>query len=147
MPTSSTTSTSTTTVQLSSSGILSLYSTPVTLLPAPGSGRIHVVLDVEFVFDFVSTQYDGPSQYLSIASGSVGNDQTAWFKLEDTFVYNQIVSDNFSIANRDALINNATSYALSSFENQPVVMGVLSSNPIDGDGTLKVIITYRTIEV
>lgn len=120
-------------VSLSSAEILALNTTPKTLVPAPGSGKIIRPLSYFFNMTFGGNPYATNTQLIS-RIGSVG-----------TFVTNTTSlpagTDHVSfMIPITAVLNGADDYT-----NAPLTLSTNSGNPTAGDGTLNVYVTYIVV--
>jgi len=128
-------------ISLSNAEVLSLHSSPVQLLAAPGAGFMHIVLSAVFVYKYGTTAfYDGPGP--TYIYGSNVND--FWATVGTSFLNgtSDLIS-NATMQNGGSGIYEAD---LTEFENQPVNLQS-SADPTVGDGTLTVILTYVTVKV
>ena len=122
------------TVTLSNTDINSIYTTPITLIPAPGSGKVLQLSSILWSFEYGTIQYTGGGN-IRVKEETTGTNLVAG--LNDTSIKgtaDYIQSDaspssssNVLTANKGILISNDTA----SFAT--------------GDGTLKVIIKYYTV--
>lgn len=136
----------TTTVNISSAQILAMGSSPIELLPAPGVGKYYLIDSVIIEYTYVTTPYTQ-----SVVGGdllSVVQSNGSWECLfsdtiltatENKWVYlSGKSSDAQDHPNQTSLVfkwENGTNGSLN-------LRAVSGGNPTDGDGTMRVIITY-----
>lgn len=135
----------TTIVNISSTEILSMGGTAVSLLPAPGVNMYYDIEKIIYEFSVGSTPYSyGSGTPVFLVTDGVGNR----LSLGNA----QIVFENFSSASIANNIKAGASGALSglSFDfgtyltDRPLELTIEDATSIaDGDGTLRVIITYN----
>lgn len=116
-------------VSTTSAEILQLFTVPKELVPAPGIGKYIQVLGVTLRYNFGTIAYNNTGGHrISINS----NDLCFFFALgqPNSFIESEPV---IGVGN-------------SSLENKSIVM-TTNANPIDGDGTLDVYISYEIIDL
>lgn len=122
------------TVTLSAAEIGSLYSSPKIVVPAPGAGKYIKVISADVFYDFVSAHYGNYTDLQLFNSGAV-----CQYSCESVL---SASSDHF----RSFL---PTTYSASSsttiLSNSALLIGVPLGNPINGDSTAKLYLTYRII--
>jgi len=122
-------------VTLSSSQIKNLYSSPVTLIAAPGTGKVIDVISIIGKYNFGTTAY-------SLSSGEV-----------DLYT---APSPNYFLCCMDYYFLSASSTTAKFFsgsndnrqpldENYPLSISSTKANPTNGDGTLTFYIVYRIV--
>lgn len=126
----------TTVVNISSAQILTMGTTPITLLPAPGVGMYYDIDKVVFEYTHVTTPYTfsvGDSMLITAPSiGTVDVEIFSIISFDAVIVFDgrQISPNNFAYPNLSAL-------------NVPSELRMASIvDPTLGDGTLRAIITY-----
>lgn len=127
----------TVTVAISSAQILNSFTSPVTLLPAPGGGFQWNVISVQGYYTYSGTPYTAVST-IGILQGDIGNllDLAA-----GTFTY-LLTAANASSSFKDTLGNGAIASSNgSNFYNMPVQFYTQTANPQAGTGTLLLTIT------
>ena len=128
------------TVTLSSANILALHTTPIQLLAAPGAGKINVIDQILFFFDYGGVQYAN------------GSDIEVEYVGDTVDLVPQLSNTDINIAvDKIMLRSNGTNTGAS---NVDLTAGVntaieISTNGgaayITGNGTLKLFIKYRII--
>jgi hypothetical protein len=141
MSTFKTSSISITSVLLSSSDVIGLHSTPVNILPAPGSGLAYVVLSVLWEYNYNTTDFDNGGTF-SVATKTANNANMEWAVLSSNVLYSKGHS-TMAIESNNA--PGQVTSALSDFDNQPVVVGSTNAATV-GDGSIKVTVVYATVE-
>lgn len=124
-------------VIISSAQVLDINSTPVTIIATPGTGKFIEVISIYGYLDYNTTTYATNFQLefrYNNVSASITN--TAWniAQTEDKIF-------------RFEISGTPTGEAISSIINQPITLSESSGNPTTGDGTLKVYITYRIVDL
>lgn len=124
-------------INLSSSQILNLFTSPVELLPAPGAGKYYVWKGfVEYTH--VSTAYKLPSGYLKISN-------SAPYSKRGTAIDGNLIKETYS--------------QITTFNSETTIGDVVSSNPLNngvsilssnenptlGNGTIKIKLDYKVI--
>jgi hypothetical protein len=121
----------TTIVHISSAEILSLFSSPVELLPAPGAGKVIQVTTLIIKKNFVSTPYSGDI-YPSIIFNNTPT------------LYDAIAG--MSIDFTSSIINQTPPNGVV-VENEPLLFRTVTSDPTGGDGTIDIYITYKILDL
>ena len=134
-----TSSTATVEYSLTSSDILNLYSTPLQLVAAPGSGYAIEVLSAVFNYTFKSVAY-ATNTTLLLYTYNATNAQIACPGLISLGSSKIISSTSFTIST-DSKTNGILA------DNLGLYLTVGVGNPTAGDGTLKVNVMYRVITV
>lgn len=116
-------------VSLSSAQILSLNSTPVELLPAPGAGKVISVAKVVAVFTYGTATY--------VSAGNLNVVQGA----------NNIVQFGGLITNTADVIKDSAPSSATVLENTALDVTVTVGDPTTGDGTLDFEIFYYEVEL
>lgn len=121
-------------VTLTSAEIKALFTTPKTLIPAPGAGFTHVVQEVVASLDYGTVAYTGANaleiRYTGAAGVKVSGDIAA-------------ACLNSASDRMDRAVPVAVAVAVA---NAPIVACVPTANPAAGDGTLILDIIYRTVK-
>lgn len=130
------------TVTLSSADILALHNTPITLLAAPGAGKINVIDEVIFSFT-AGTQYaNGNDLRIKYSTADNHND----FSLCETIGNAIIVSASSSINKYAITSSGYNKVTLTQGTNDSIhILGNNGTAFITGTGTAKVFIKYRII--
>lgn len=121
-------------VKLTPAQVKALFTTPVTLIPAPGANRYIQVMSVAAKLQFVTTAYTGANavevRYTNASGAKVTGDlAAAWLN---------------SATSR---VDIAVDAAVTSVVNSPVVAAVPTANPGAGDGLVVLDIVYRIIKL
>lgn len=127
-------------VSLTSTQILSLFSSPVQILPSPGVNRAYQFLSNNFIrLNFNTTPY---ATNLTIAG------------VYDTVNKQAVMANGFIIqAPQTKTVNFLLASPASTLTvpqivtNSPFYINVQTGNPLLGDGTLDIWITYRIIDL
>lgn len=118
---------------LSSAQILALFTTPITLIAAPGAGKYISVDEIVFRLNFGTTQYTGANalevRYTDGSGVKVTGDLAS------------ACIDSAS-SRADKVIGVAAAVAVA---NAPIVAAVPTANPAAGDGTISYSIIYRVV--
>ena len=124
-------------VNIPSASILTLFTTPVTIVAAPGAGKMIQVLSVNYSLTFVTTAYTvgGATVSLTYNAGA------------SPVIDNQAKSVLNAVASKMATVNATanTGTAPANVANLPVTLSTVTSNPTTGDGTFRVTVTYITV--
>lgn len=123
---------------LSSAQILNLYTTPVILVPSPGSGLVIQPLDFVISYLFVTTDYDGPTSGFKIYNNGYTGGAYVQLNLPSYGADATTVTGSGT--------NSFAQFSFSSIVNQPLIVSN-SANPVDGDGTLVIYTTFKVITV
>lgn len=134
---SETLGTKTETISISSAEFLALNSSPKTLIPAPGSGKFIQIISISSSLDYNTTAYaTNVSVFFRYGSGGPAINDASW-NIAQT-------ADEYF---RFSLLSDETGTAISSFVNQPIVAEANTGDPTTGDGTGKVYIIYKVIDL
>lgn len=127
---------STVKVSVSSSEILNLFTTPKTLIAAPGLGKVLNVLRVYYKVNFGTVAYSNPSLSVVLGTGVVTP-----FQIVNGLsnVLNVTTTSFVRPAMTTTVVNADFGY-----NNQELVLKAAAA-PTSGDGTLDVYITYEVI--
>lgn len=124
------------TVSLSSAQLLSLFSSPVTLVPAPGAGKAIQVLGVFGIFEAGETPYvDGDGEKIAYA----------------TDLFDPVADSPWDMTNPDSNGGPAAGKSEQEFDpsvwlNADVVIGCPTTDPTEGDGTALIVVTFTVID-
>lgn len=121
-------------VSLTSSDILSLFTTPKQLVAAQ-AGKLFIVRHVFQKYTHVTTPYTVDTSTWRIGYNGI------------SFGYVNISAIITNGDNAESLYPTSPSVSASgsSYANLPLVLGAITSNPIGGDGTLDLYVTYLEI--
>lgn len=127
------------TVTLSSANIMAMFGTPVTLIPAPGAGKLIQVDEVVVSFIYNSIAYANGSELRIRYSGS-GTD------LFSTIADTGPMRGTASFINAALAIGGAGgTIAVTSLTNTAIVATNTGSAFTDGNSTMKIFLRYRII--
>jgi hypothetical protein len=108
---------------------------PVSIIPAPGAGKVIDLIQVALRFNYVSSTYTMPGQ-ISLRTVGANKGQI-------------IISPSVLSSNMYSYISHFNTFAntaeITLIENQPVEFVVLSGNPTGGDSTVDLYLMYRII--
>ena len=124
-------------VNISSTEILQLNTTPKTIVPAQGSGTLIVPIKFVIRYNYGTVSYSNNNNFKC----KLGN----WDNLVS--ITNLTLGTNSqlvlpSVANTNTVDTTATAEI-----NQPLVAYVPTGDPINGDGTIDVYLTYNVITI
>ena len=120
------------TVAVSSADILSLFTTPKEIIPAPGAGKYIQVLAGYVLLD-VGTAYSDTTTQLVYGTGQVvAGTITSFLNAAVDTIFNFSASGSARVA-------------LSQYENSNIEYTALAADPTGGTGTISINIIYRTI--
>jgi len=123
-------------VSLTSAQILALNTTPIDIVPAPGINTVNIISSITVSCTYAAITYTG------------GINLVAYFPSAFDKLYEGIGLLGFtttSITQMNNINLGATTYQY--VANEALFMTTLSSNPLTGDGTIKVTVIYQTINV
>lgn len=124
-------------VTVSSAQILTLFTSPVQIIAAPGAGNYIDIISASIFYDYATTAYGGGTTvYLQFNNGTEQQATDGSALLAQT-------------ADMIALLDGQNSIAVqwSVIENAPIQIKASPSNPTTGDSTLKVRILYRIVTI
>ncbi len=140
---SSSASDTTTTVYLSSSDIQSLDTTPLTLIPAPQSNQVSIITEMIMIYSFGGTPYYMGNSMMDIRYFTI------WYGIWDN-IYQTSATDSILTQGQDAayyVTPISSSRDITNFWGQPLLMQISWNGAENGDGTLELRITYKTIDL
>lgn len=118
-------------VSVSSAEILALNATPKTIIPAPGAGKMILVDKILIAYDYGTAAYT-TNINLSLTGGGL-QDYTMTSALGQSNDYSLMYIVNG---------NSGTSTLLSALANTACTLTVPGGNPLAGDGSLTIYVTY-----
>jgi len=128
-------------VTISSARILTLFSVPVPIIPAPGVGKYINVLNVIVEYQFGTTPYDvGEAIELWLSPADGGANDSSVYGLNNAIITQ--TSDQIALGSL-SLANGAVFSARSVLENQGMNFASDTSDPTGGDGVLVVTVVYE----
>ena len=132
----------TTIVNISSSQILNMGTTPIELLPAPGVNKYYDIEQITFEYTYGTTSYNVPdSDFIRISDYSTINfaiTERVIAEGENTIT---IIKDFYSVQDG---IDEVTFFGVTNVVlNKGLYLEPISGNPTNGDGTLRAIIKYK----
>lgn len=133
----------TTTTQVSSAQIKTLFSSPTIVIPAPGAGKAVLMAWMSAHYIYGTVPY------------TTGGNSTLVFGYDQTSVNNAALGDfgDFLIETEDCVSFASNAQESSSFlpvadvENNPLYILVGGQDLVDGDGTLSVTAHYFIVDV
>jgi hypothetical protein len=123
-------------VVLSNAQILTLSSTAVQILPAPGAGYFYNILKATLVNENTGTAYTSGGA-ITIGYGATVVTQALSGTIAATFLTSPTTTQVIQLAGA-----NLTSTTEALYDNQPIAMNCATGNFATGTGTLKVSLTY-----
>jgi hypothetical protein len=127
-------------VNVSSAQILSMYTTPVLLVPAQGSHKFIFVHDVFVEYARGATSYSNGSG-VSFQYGNAGSDTSTTIFMSSNIDLTGAASDFAG----DPVIPFTTFGSLSDWLNQGIYVGTSVNSFINGDGTLRIEVFYTIV--
>ncbi len=124
------------TTRLSATQLKALYTTPQSVVNAPGAGKVVSLLEVIVRYNFVTTAFTGSNalefRYATAGGAKVSADINASFLLSAANAYRKTST---VIVDTD----------LTPYMNQPIKIAVTTANPAQGLGNVVIKAYYRTI--
>jgi hypothetical protein len=128
-------------VDISSAQILAMGSTPIELLPAAGAGKYYDIESIIFEYNYITSNYTTTSDYLTIKYGSYEFGFVSSFIKTSSFDSFAIISRTPSLSIDPVFVPATAFFPL----NSGVTIETFDTDdPTNGDGTIRVIITYTT---
>ncbi len=120
---------------LTAAQVKALFTTPITLVGTPGSGKIILVTGIVFASTFVSVAYAGANALEFRYTGAAGAKVTADIAAAVL---------NFTSGTQYNAVAGVTA-ALVPVANAPIVVAVPTANPTAGDSPVKITVTYLVL--
>lgn len=145
MPTSKTATSAISSLSLNSSELANVYTTPIQLLPAPGSGFHYLVETVEWVYNFATTAYTSCVGNFAIQSGSGSSGfNSPWAKLSSNFFSASDSQYSFG-ASTGAWTPDYADFSV--FDNAAIYLTNRDGYDMaSGDGTLSITLKYQIVQ-
>ena len=136
----------TTTTNLTAAQIASLVESPVTVVPAPGSGFYIIVHNFVFEYVFNTTPYivSAQDQLVLGTVNQINNEGSYQVAIPETGFIDQSSSQVLGFGGISLNYTTGLSLAVSDADNQPLVVSA-TADPASGDGTITVTVFY-TVE-
>lgn len=123
------------TVPLTSAQLLAIFTTPVTLVAAPGAGLAHIPIHANCVYVAGGTPYTDHAGSINVAVGTLGFLQKVtagwWDQAASQVIYMPLAGQQLQ--------------PVSSWANQAITIAQTTANPTGGNGTALITVTYVTI--
>lgn len=126
----------TVTVTLTSAQILTLYSSPVQVVPAPGAGQILNPISFTLQYKFGTTAYVVAQQDIHFT----GPAQNQYANLSAVNFLDAPSSRVATVPATGQASADAATYA-----NQPIMVGLTASDATQGDGTVTITVCYTVV--
>ena len=121
-------------VNLTSAQILNIKTTPVTIVPASGISTVNVISSITISCTYATITYTGDTNLVAYSP-------TAFDKL-----YEGIDLLGFTTTSITQMNNiNIGAQTYQYVANEALLLSTITSNPLTGDGTIKVTVIYQTI--
>jgi len=121
-------------VTLTSAQLLNSFTAPITLIAAPGAGKIINIVECVFQYNYGTITYIQPNNCF-IYTNTINYAQIAFGAGFLTSVTSKLGKVTFN--------SSASSSAFAA--NQSIIFGTAAANPTTGDGTLDLYLTYTII--
>lgn len=131
-------------VTLTSMQLLSIFTTPVQLIAAPGANKVIVPMRCAQVFNPVTTPYTDHGGDLILGIGTINAAFWEFDGIATAGFWDQATKQLNS--DQGGGIGPSTG-ALSDWANQPVIAGQDTANPTGGDGTVTFTTYYVVLDV
>ena len=118
-----------------------LATTPKVLIPAQGAGTVIEILGVAFKYDYATVVYDFTSNLIVCPDGFIGNTDTYQAVFKQTFING--AGDIYQGNELGALTYSGKLMQ----PNTAMVLTTPGIDPTQGDGTLRLNIRYRVLDV
>jgi hypothetical protein len=129
-------------VNISSSQILNMGTTPIELLPAAGVNKYYDIEQITFEYTYGTTSYNVPdSEFIRLSDYSTIN-----FSITERVISNEentitIVKDFYSV--QDGVVDVTFVGITSVVLNKGLYLEPIAGSPTNGDGTMRAIIKYK----
>ena len=121
-------------VNITSAQILTLNTTPIAIVPAPGINTVNVISSITVSCTYAGITYTGDTNLVAYCP-------TAFDKL-----YEGIDLLGFTTTSITQMNNiNIGAQTYQYVANEALLLSTVTSNPLTGDGTIKVTVIYQTI--
>lgn len=121
------------TVTLDSADIVSLHTTPITIIPAQGSGTVIQLIAMTISMDYNSIPYATDVTLRLLNGVSVANQDGSCLSSASDYYANKNLQSNYSVSGGNT------------FENVAITMTTPTSNPTAGNSSLKITVLYTVI--
>jgi hypothetical protein len=111
-----------------------LFSTPITLVAAPGAGKIIIIKSCIAKFNYVSLPYSADQIQLKTGGDPVAVENLLLSSAATRFSSFQVLHDAFSLSTDTYLL-----------PNQPLTLTVQTANPSGGNNSLSVLVEYQVL--
>lgn len=118
-------------VHLTAAQILASFTTPLTLVAAPGAGIFIRPTSIVFVNNFLTTAFSSPNS-MSVNVGSLTPFTSALFQSANNAIEFRAMATTSSVGSLDCI-------------NVPLLLKTTTANPTLGDGSMDIYITYSVI--
>lgn len=125
----------TATVTLDSADIVSLHTTPITIIPAQGAGTVIQLIAMTISMNYISTPYATDVTLRLLNGVSVANQDGSCLSSASDYYANKNLQSNYSVAGGNT------------FENVAVTMTTPTSNPTAGNSSVKITILYSVLNL
>lgn len=123
------------TVTLSSANILSLHTTPITIIPAQGAGTVIQLIAMTISMSYNSVPYATDVTLRLLNGVSVVNQDGSCLSSASDYYANKSLQSNYSVAGSNT------------FENVAVTMTTPTSNPTAGNSSVKITVLYSVVNL
>jgi hypothetical protein len=121
-------------LSLTSAEILLLFTSPITIVPSPGVGKYIEVISATSALTFVTTAYATSFSLILINTGATNYQMVVSSLLATVSSTYKFIGSNFTPTTATQII-----------ENTALNVSVLTVNPTNGDGTVKIKVLYRIV--
>ena len=123
-------------ITLSSAQILSIYSTPIEIIPAPGNGKFIEIMSASCKVDFNTTPYSANLLHLITDTAT-----------EPQFRNVKILTATGSVIWKFGEITANDAADTQIIENKGIYVTSVSSDPVDGDSSITIYVCYREVVI